>query len=326
MNPRPGTADVRPNPSTADDTSLRPSGFGSVTGLPGLPPGFRDEFASRYVDVDGVRLHIVLGGAGPAVLLIGGWPQFWWEWRYIMQPLAEGHTVIAVDPRGIGLSDRPADGYDTGTVGAELHRLMRILGHVRFDVIGHDVGMWIAYAMAADDAAPISRLVLMEAALPGISAAPSALPDTQKEVDAAWHFLFNRLASLNEHLIRDREEAYLNAQFRIKAATPDAMPPEAIDVYLRAQRQPDALRGSLAYYRALDITIPQNRERARTLLTTPVLAIGGAASRGDLVGADARTIAANVTARSIPHAGHYLPEEAPRAVTAEVNNFINDNI
>jgi hypothetical protein len=89
-------------PAVSENASGNPTGFGSVTGLPDLPDGFDEQFESRYVDVDGVRLHVVVGGWGSPLLLISGWPQFWWAWRYVMAPLAEGHTVIAVDRRRSG--------------------------------------------------------------------------------------------------------------------------------------------------------------------------------------------------------------------------------
>jgi pimeloyl-ACP methyl ester carboxylesterase len=309
-------------PTASENAQGGPTGFGSVTGVPDLPDGFDEQFESRYVDVDGVHLHVVVGGSGPPLLLISGWPQFWWAWRYVMAPLAERHAVIAVDPRGVGLSDRPADGYDTATVAAELSRLMGRLGHRRFDVVGHDVGMWIAYAMAADDPAAVNRLVVIDAVLPGISTPSSVLPDTQREVEASWHFLFNRLAALNHHLVEGREEAFLCSQFLVKAATPTAIPRSSIEVYLRAQRQSDALRGSFAYYRALDETIRENRERALTRLALPVLAVGGAASRGDTVGPDLRRVADDVTAATIPGCGHYVPEEAPEALLGELQSFL----
>ena len=309
-------------PTVSEDAQGNPTGFGSVTGLPDLPEGFDAQFASRYVDVDGVRLHVVVGGSGSPLLLISGWPQFWWAWRYVMPPLAERRTVMAVDPRGVGLSDRPADGYDTATVGAELSRLMGRLGHRRFDVVGHDVGMWIAYAMAADHRAAVTRLAVIDAVLPGISTPASVMPDTQREVDASWHFLFNRLAALNHHLVEGREDAFLCSQFLVKAATTTSIARSSIDVYLRAQQQPDALHGSFAYYRALDETIRQNRERASTRLTLPVLAIGGAASRGDAVGSDLRRVADDVTSVTIPDCGHYVPEEAPEALLGELRSFL----
>lgn len=126
-----------------------PEGPGSVSGAPRLPAGFTDTFTSRYVDTGELRLHAVVGGEGPPLLLVHGWPQTWYAWRMLMPALAEDFEVIAVDQRGIGLSDKPADGYDTGTLAADLVALMETLGHERFAMYGTDTGMPIAYALAA---------------------------------------------------------------------------------------------------------------------------------------------------------------------------------
>ena len=108
-----------------------PEGPGSVTGAPNLPAGFTDMFTSRYVETGDVRLHAVIGGDGPPLLLVHGWPETWYAWRLVMPALARDFTVIAVDQRGIGLSDKPADGYDTGTLASDLVGLMDALGHER---------------------------------------------------------------------------------------------------------------------------------------------------------------------------------------------------
>jgi pimeloyl-ACP methyl ester carboxylesterase len=306
---------------TTDPTET-PIGFGAVDGVPDLPDGFTQRFVSRFVDVDGVRLHVVVGGSGPPILLVGGWPQFWWEWRNVMLPLSEEYSVVAVDPRGVGLSERTEDGYDSQTVAAELTRLMSLLGFDRFDLVGHDVGMWLAYALAADNPPAVSHLAVLEAALPGISDAPSALPDTQKQAEASWHFLFNRLAALNEELVVGRVKAFLSGQFVAKGAHPTSIPEADIDVYVRAQQQPGALHGSFGYYRALDQTIPQNRERAASPLAMPVLAIGGKNSRGDLVGDDVKKVASDVTALTFADCGHYVPEEAPQELVTQLRDFL----
>jgi pimeloyl-ACP methyl ester carboxylesterase len=304
------------------DLTETPTGFGSVDGVPDLPDGFTQRFASCFVNVDGVRLHAVIGGSGPPILLVGGWPQFWWEWRNVMLPLSEEYSVVAVDPRGVGLSERTEDGYDSQTVAAELARLMSLLGFDRFDLVGHDVGMWLAYALAADNPSAVIHLAVLEAALPGISDAPSALPDTQKQAEASWHFLFNRLAALNEELVVGREKAFLSGQFVAKGAHPTSIPEADIDVYVRAQQRPGALHGSFGYYRALDQTISQNRERAASPLAMPVLAIGGKNSRGDLVGDDVKRVASDVTALTFPDCGHYVPEEAPQELVTRLRAFL----
>ena len=117
---------------------------------PGLPAGFSTTFSSRLVTANGIRQHVVIGGEGPPVLLVHGWPENWYAWRHVMPDLAQHHTVVAVDQRGMGLSDKPDDGYDAGTLARDLAALMDELGHDRFALVGHDTGMVISYALAAD--------------------------------------------------------------------------------------------------------------------------------------------------------------------------------
>src|SRR6187200_1999877 len=121
-----------------------PEGPGSVSGAPHLSAGFADTFSSRFVDAGDVRLHAVIGGDGPPLLLIHGWPQTWYAWRMLMPALARDFEVIAVDQRGIGLSEKPRDGYDIGTLASDLVALMDVLGHHEFAVYGTDTGMPIA--------------------------------------------------------------------------------------------------------------------------------------------------------------------------------------
>ena len=127
-------------------------GPGSVSQAPQPPAGFTDTFISRYVDAGEVRLHAVICGDGPPLLMVHGWPENWYAWRLLMPALARDFQVIAVDQRGIGLSDKPEGGYDTGTLAGDLAALMDALGHQRFAVVGHDTGFAISYALAADHA------------------------------------------------------------------------------------------------------------------------------------------------------------------------------
>src|SRR6478752_2416923 len=155
--------------SSSSTASAAPDGPGSVSDAPNLPPAFTDTFTSRYFDTGEVRQHAVIGGDGPPLLLIHGWPGSWYYWRLVMPALARNFEVVAVDQRGIGLSDKPEDGYDTGTLANDLIGLMDSLGHQRFAVVGVDTGMLIGYALAADHPDRVVRLAVGEAPLPGIS-------------------------------------------------------------------------------------------------------------------------------------------------------------
>jgi pimeloyl-ACP methyl ester carboxylesterase len=149
-----------------------PEGPGSVSGAPNLPEGFTDTFTSRYIDTGELRQHAVIGGEGPPLLPVHGWPQTWYAWRLLMPALARDFEVVAVDQRGIGLSDKPEGGYDTGTLAGDLVALMEALGHQRFAMYGTDTGMPIAYALAADHPDRVERLVVSEGPVPGVAPSP----------------------------------------------------------------------------------------------------------------------------------------------------------
>lgn len=294
---------------------------GSVTAVPHLPAGFSDRFTSSLVDTGRVRLHVVSGGTGPALLLLAGWPQTWYAWRHVMPALAEEFTVIAADPRGVGLSDKPDEGYDTGTLARDMVDLMAALGHTRFTMVGHDIGMWTAYALAADHPHVLERMIVAEAAIPGLT--PSApIFSTDLVNSKLWHFGFNRLPALNETLVRGHEYEFFSEQFRTKAATPDALPEHAVREYVEAlTRNPAALHTSFEFYRALETTMEQNMERQRSPLTLPVLAIGGARGLGEGVGTTMRLAGPDVTTLVIDNAGHYPAEENPAAMIEAVLTF-----
>jgi len=205
-------------------------GPGSASDAPNLPAGFTDTFSSRFVDTGDVRLHAVIGGDGPPLLLIHGWPGSWYYWRLVMPALARGFQVMAVDQRGIGLSDKPEDGYDAGTLANDLVGLMDALGHERFAVVGVDTGMLIGYALAADHPDRVVRVALGEAPLPGITPpTPLVLPDAI--VDRLWHIPFNQLKETNEKLVRGREDIFFGAEFAASAGT-NKLPDDAVRYYV----------------------------------------------------------------------------------------------
>jgi pimeloyl-ACP methyl ester carboxylesterase len=299
-----------------------PLGPGSVSGAPNLPAGFSDTFASRYIDAGDVRLHAVMGGDGPPLLLVHGWPETWYAWRLLMPALARDFTVVAVDQRGIGLSDKPEDGYDTGTLAGDLVALMHVLGHERFALYGTDTGMPISYALAADHPDRVERLALSEAPLPGVSPSPPLLlpPPLNARL---WHLAFNQLpAEVNEALVRGREAVFFGAEFDASAGT-NKLPDDTVRYYIDLlSSDPDALRGSFALYRAFPTIIAQNEQRKNRRLTLPVLAMGGAESTGEGIGKTVGLVADDVHTVVIPGAGHWIAEQAPEAVLTALTGFL----
>jgi pimeloyl-ACP methyl ester carboxylesterase len=230
--------------------------------------------------------------------------------------------VIAVDQRGIGLSDKPEDGYDTGTLADDMVALMDALGHQRFAMYGTDTGMPIAYAVAADHRDRLDRLVVSEAPLPGVSPSPPLLlpPPLNARL---WHLAFNQLpAEVNEQLVRGREDVFFGAEFAASAGT-NKLPPDTVRYYLDLlAADPEALRGSFEIYRAFPTIIAQNQQRATRRLTLPVLAIGGAESSGAMVADTMQLVADDVQGVVLAGSGHWVAEQAPEELLAALTAFL----
>ncbi len=298
-----------------------PKGPGSVSRAPNLPAGFTETFKSVYVDIGELRLHAVIGGDGPPLLLVHGWPETWYAWRLLMPALARDFRVIAVDQRGIGLSDIPADGYDTGTLAGDMVKLMNALGHPRFALAGHDTGMPISYALAADHPDRVDRMAVAEAPPPGVPPIPLMWRPAPAN-ERAFHLMFNHLPTMNHQLIQGREDIYFGFEFDIQAGS-SKLPGDLVRYYvdiLTSRR--DALRGSLGWYRALDATIAQNQRRVMRKLTLPVLAIGGEQSLGTRPADAMMNAAENVQGLVIPGCGHWIMEQAPDAMLAALTGFL----
>jgi pimeloyl-ACP methyl ester carboxylesterase len=240
----------------------------------------------------------------------------------LMPTLARDFQVVAVDQRGIGLSDKPSDGYDTGTLARDLVALMDALGHQRFAMYGTDTGMPIAYALAADHPERLERLVVSEAPLPGVTPSPPLFLPPQLN-PRLWHLAFNQLpAEVNEALVRGREDIFFGAEFAASAGT-NQLPEEVVRYYVDIlASDPEALRGSFELYRAFPTITAQNQQRMTRRLTMPVLAIGGAESSGDMVGDTMKLVADDVQSTVLAGSGHWVAEQAPAELLAAVAAFL----
>jgi pimeloyl-ACP methyl ester carboxylesterase len=321
---------VHANHQETMDTRLpTPTGPGSVSQAPRLPAGFTKTFKSRFVQANGIRQHVVIGGEGPPLLLVHGWPENWYAWRLLMPALAQDFTVIAVDQRGIGLTDKPAGGYDSATLASDLVALMGALGHQRFAVVGHDTGFIIGYALAADHPERVARVALAEIPGPPLPPPPPPLPGSpplflpEPINNKLWHIPFNRV---NDELIVDMVSSNADGFYRYEFAIQGggATPPEhATEYYINLyNRNKNVLRASFGLYRAWDATLAQNNQRKDTLLTMPVLAVGGATSWGAAVGGEMQKLANDVQSVVIPGTGHWVAETAPEAMLTALSAFL----
>lgn len=289
--------------------------------IPSAPEGFEHKF----IRVNGLRLHYVVGGADApeTLVLLAGFPECWYAWRHVMPALGERFRVIAVDLPGQGDSDKPLDGYDTQTVAERLHDAIAAIGLQRYHLVAHDVGAWVAFPYALLFGREVSSLVLMDAGIPGVTL-PEFLPASSDKSWKTWHFSFNALADLPEILLQGREREYLSWFLCEKSADPYCYSEETLDIYLRYFTAPGGLRAGLSFYRAIAESISQNKALLETgRLTMPVL--GLSADQGSIpdMAAAIKPWATTISGETIKDCGHFQPEEQPQAVVDAVLAFID---
>ena len=271
----------------------------------------------RYATVDGLRLHYVIAGSGEPVLLIHGFPQTWYEWREIIVELAKKYTVIAPDYRGAGESERPQGGYDKHTVMEDLRGLVHQLGFKKLRVVGHDIGVMVAYRYAAVHPDEVEQLVLMDAPVPGTEAA-----DQFRSMPRCWHVNFHNVRDLPEALVAGREREYLTVFFKSRFTNPDAISVADMDVYISAYSSPGGMRAGFELYRSWDKDAQDNKPYLAKKLPMPVLVLGGGMSAsGPLLETMLNQIASNGQFKLVRNAGHWLCEQNPREVEQLLLDF-----
>ncbi|WNV86148.1 alpha/beta hydrolase [Umezawaea sp. Da 62-37] len=279
-----------------------------------LPSGFD----VRTADVDGVRFSAAVGGQGPLVVLLHGWPQTGRAWARVMPALAEHHTVVVPDLRGTGASDRPADGYGKADQAKDLHGLLATLGlSGPAIVIGHDIGSMVAFAWALHRPDEVAAVVLLDAFLPGVD-----LEESMNVVTGgSWHFGFFMAPAIPEMLMDGRELEFIKATFGARSA-PSTFTDEELAFYAAAYQGRDRLRGGFGHYRTLLDDGRENRAALETRrLTMPVLSIGGRASVGKQTTDALRPFADDLTGLVAP-TGHFVAEEAPEWFLDALRSFL----
>jgi len=274
-------------------------------------------FEHAYAELGDVRLHYVTAGKGPAVVLLHGWPQTWYMWRDVMSGLAPHYRVIAPDLRGLGDSSRPADGYDKKTLAQDVWHLVHdVLREESLFVVGHDWGGPTAFALAAQHREAVRRVAIFDVPIPG--------DGTSVFFNNRWHHGFHWESDLPEELTVGREDIYLGFFYRNWGARPDAISEEAQQEYLRAYRQPGAMRAGFNFYRAMRQDVLDNEAFiAAGKLNMPVLCYGGTLGRGRGMGAieSWRRVATDVRGGIAENCGHWIPEERPEWVVEQLLAF-----
>ncbi|HEX4606034.1 MAG TPA: alpha/beta hydrolase [Candidatus Angelobacter sp.] len=272
--------------------------------------------ASRMAEIDGAKLHYLMAGHGPTVLLLHGYAETSYMWRPLIPRLAEKFTVIAPDLPGIGDSSIPAKGLDMKSAAATIHSLVRSLGAEKAEVVGHDIGLMVAYAYAAQFPAETTKLVLMDAFLPGVGKWEEIYNNP-----AIWHFRFN--GPTPELLVQGRERTYFEHYWNDFAADKTHSIPEATrKLYTAAYARPGRMRSSWAYFIAFPQTAKDFAQLARTKLTMPVLSIGGEKANGAALGEEVKLVAANVTVIVLKNTGHWLMEENTKETIDALVKFL----
>lgn len=284
-------------------------------------------FTNHYATVNGIRLHYVVGGSGPALVCLPGWPQTWYSYHPIAAGLAEHYRVIIVDIRGMGSSDKPATGYDKKTMAQDIHALLRHLGIEKASLLGHDIGGMVATSFGFNYPEATEKLLLADGAHPSegmrqmpLLPPPGALAakmDGQQPY--AWWMAFNQVKELPEQLLAGRFRYLLDYLFQYVMLDESRMSDFDRAVYAAVYDQPDSIRAANAWYQAFNQDIADANTYGR--LGMPVLGLGSHVSYGYLQ-MSLPYIADNVQVIGLLDSGHYMFEEKPEEVLAAVLHFL----
>ncbi len=278
-----------------------------------VPAGFTEGFA----DVNGVRLHYFIGGKGNPVVLLHGYAETSHMWLPIMPLLATNHTVIVPDLRGAGDSSKPESGYDKKNMAVDIHDLATSLGFNRVSIVGHDIGLMVAYAHAAQFPEATERVVLMDAFLPGVGDWKNVW--LMRDL---WHFHFYGEVPLA--LVKGRERIYFEHFWNDFAADPKHSVSEADRrIYAKAYAQSDGMRAGFEYFRNFERDAKDFAQLSATPLPMPMLVLTGEKASGNFLIEQARLVATNVQGQVVTGSGHWLMEEAPQAVIPAIIKFLN---
>lgn len=278
-------------------------------------------FSHHTAIVGDVRVHYVMGGQGDPVILVHGFPSTWYEWRHVMPALAERYKVIAPDLRGLGDSSRPYGGYDKVTLGEDLHGLVEHLGLGPILLVGHDWGGSAAFAYTRAHPANVRRLAILEHALPGFGLEELLVATPERTL---WHMTFHT-SDVAEALVAGRERMYLSWFYTHIAYNPAAISTEEIDEYVRTYSAPGAMRSGFNLYRTFWEDVEYNRAHGETKLDVPILTIGGEHCLNDLSERGFRQLGNDVHGVVIPDCGHWIPQERPHQLLAQLQSFFEDH-
>jgi pimeloyl-ACP methyl ester carboxylesterase len=271
---------------------------------------------SRSVLVNGLHVHYLTAGKGPAVILFHGYTQTSRMWRPLIPRLAVKFTVIAPDLPGIGDSDIPRAGIDMKNAAIQMHALAQTLKIEKASVVGHDIGLMVAYAYAAMFPSEVEKLIVMDAFLPGVQGWEAVYDDPNM-----WHFRFN--GPTPEALVRGRESIYFAYFWNDLAAdATHSLSGADREAYVDAYSRPGRMHAGWQYFASWPEMAKQFAELAQTKLTMPVLSLGGDKASATVLAAQMNFVATNVSVVTLPDCGHWLMEERPQETMDAIVHFL----
>jgi pimeloyl-ACP methyl ester carboxylesterase len=277
------------------------------------------KYESLTANLSAVRLHYLKAGTGKKTLvLIHGFGDTSHMWIPLFDEFGKNYTIIAPDMRGLGDSSRPEGHYDKKTIAADIHELLKSLGYTRIDLVGHDIGLMVAYAYAAQYPDEVEKLALLEAPIPGVG----DIWDKVYTTPALWHFHFvNSPIALD--LVKGRERIFLEHFWQTLSPHPETFSEADRRLYAKSYAQEGAMKAAFEMFKAFNsIDAADNRNFARTRLPMPVLTIEGDKAMGGALEAQAKIVATNVTSILITDTGHWLMEQRPAEIKAALTKFL----
>jgi len=275
------------------------------------------DFRTQDIQTNGTTLHVRVSGDGPAVVLLHGYGETGDMWASMAADLIRDHQVIVPDLRGLGLSSKPADGFDKKTQAGDVAGVLAALGVERIDLVAHDIGNMVAFQFAAQQPERVGRLVLIDAPIPGVGPWEDILRNP-----LLWHFRFG--GPDMERLVAGRERIYLDRFWNEFSADPASFGEAARVHYAQLYALPGAMHSGFAQFAAFDQDAADDRAWLATgaRLRMPVLAIGGEKSFGATMAAVMQAAATDVREGIIPGSGHWIMEENPQATITLVRDFL----
>ncbi|MEJ0058069.1 MAG: alpha/beta hydrolase [Bacteroidota bacterium] len=282
-----------------------------ASSTPANPPS---NFRHQTVRVNGVNIHYVIGGSGEPLVLVHGFGQNWYMWNRLLPELSKHFTVIAPDLRGVGESDKPAGGYDKKNMAVDLHELVKSLGYNSINLVGHDIGLMVAYAYAAQFPSEVKKLALLDALLPGIE------PVWQQTRAQAWWFGFFAFPVSGE-LVAGRERIFLTSFWPMVGHVNDAFTKDEVNEFVRAYAQNGGTTGAFHWFGAFDQDAKDNLEFGKVKLKMPVMTLGSQYFAAPFLETHIRLVADNVKGVVITNSGHWIVQENTPEVTTAINEF-----